>query len=348
MTERYTQTVGEGRPQRSRPIRVMLSPTIVCLLLTGCDPTGPGFFRFGSDGWVRVTVEVPLQGGTGWMQQVLTWNSEGAWKLDEEIGYDGVVGDRSLMRNPGLPYAYAANYLSLLHLVNDHRGTRLWGLSNWIADCGIGRSRVRFLIGDNMLDEEREWVRCAPKAAPLRLLSTEGVRPGDDGAERVVQVAMRARDFTLGASFDRYAYTGSLPFATLERGTETGMDLDEPRLFRSGNDGNESEAPRDWLDFWDEHAGGSGRRPPDIDWAREMAVVATRGERDEAGDSIEVRRVLVVGADRGVKFEIVRRVPGNYCAPADRVIWPYHIALTTRSVTPVSYGSRTERVPCDV
>ncbi len=339
--ESYKRMVGKGRSGYFRRMRVTLSLTMTCVLLAGCDPVGVGILRFGSDGLVRVTMEVPLQGGVGWLQQVLTWNSEGAWQLFEEIGYDSLVGDRSLMRNPGLPYTYAANYVSLLHLVNDNRGTRLWDLADWVPDCGIGESRVRFLVHDNMRDESKEWVRCAPKATPLRGLSTEGVDPGDNAA-RVIQVAMRARDFTLGRDFDRYAYTGSLPFATLARGSETGMKLTKPRLFRRADE--EDTAPEDWFDFWDDHTGGSGREPPEVDWTRQMVIVATLGERQEVGDSVEVRRVLHLGEE--VKFELVRRIPGDYCAPASRSIWPYHIAMTPRNADPETYGFREERVPC--
>ena len=64
----------------------------------GTDP------RFGQAGEIRVTVETPLQGGIGWLQHVLTWQSDGAWKLFEEIGYDGRVGDEHMTRNPGLPF----------------------------------------------------------------------------------------------------------------------------------------------------------------------------------------------------------------------------------------------------
>lgn len=339
--ESYKRMFGEGRSARMGWIRINLSLTMVCGLLAGCDPVGAGLFRFGSDGLVRVTMEIPLQGGIGWQQQVLTWNSEGAWQLFEEIGYDSVVGDRSLLRNPGLPYTYAANYVSLLHLVNDNRGTRLWNLADWVPDCGIGRSRVRFLIRDNMRDEQKEWVRCAPKATPLRALSTEGADP-EDNAARVIQVAMRARDFTVGADFDRYAYTGSLPFATLERGAETGMKLKQPALFRSPE--GDGEAPEDWLDFWEDHGGGGGKGPPGIDWANEMVIVATLGRRHEVGDSVEVRRVLHTGEE--VKFELVRRIPGDYCAPVSRNIWPYHIAVTPRNADRESYSLTVERVPC--
>jgi len=345
--ERYTGGDAKGRRGRIVFARITLSLTITCSFLSGCDPVGPRFLRFGSDGLVRVTVEVPLQTGIGWMDQVLTWKSDGAWNLFEEIGYEGVVGDDRLLRNPGLPYRFAANYLSLLHLVNDNSGTKLWGLQERVPECGTGRSRVSFLIRDNMRDEQREWSRCAPGATSLRALTTRGSDP-DDGSARVVQVAMRARDFTLGANSNRYAYTGSLPFATLERGTKSGMDLTESTLYRSTSEGEEGEAPREWLDFWKQHTGSSGQQPPQVDWSKEMVIVAAVGIRDEVGDSVEVRRVLQVGKDLDVKFEIVERVPGDYCAPATRIIRPYHIAVTPRSAAPVSFGFRVERVPCGV
>ena len=344
--EKYRKRTSKGSPQRISSVRVTLGLTMVCVVLGACDPVGPGLLRFGSDGLVRVTVEVPLQGGTGSMRQVLTWQSDGAWKLHEEIGYGQMSGDRSLLRSPGLPYMFAANYVSLLHLVNENRGTKLWSLSGEVPECGIGRSRVRFLIRDNMRDEHKEWARCAPKATPLRRLSTQGVDP-DDGAARVIQVAMRARDFTLSADFDGYAYTGSLPFGTLERGTESGMNLSESTLFRSAGEGKQGEPPEEWAGFWEEHTDG-GRRQPDIDWEKEMVVVGAVGVRREAGDSVEIRRVLVIGNERDVKFEVVERVPGDYCAPARSIVRPFHIAITPRETGQVSFGVRVERVPCGV
>ena len=345
--EKYTGSPGKGRLPRRLSVRVTLGLTITCMGSAGCDPVGPPLLRFGSDGLVRVTVEVPLQGGVGWMEQVFTWQSDGPWSLFEEIGYDTLAGDQSLLRSPGLPYRFAANYVSLLHLVNENRGTRLWGLRDLDPECGIGRSRVSFLIHDNLRDDQEEWTRCAPKATPLRGLSTQGVDP-EDGSARVIQVALRARDFTLGADFNGYAYTGSLPFGTLERGTESGMDLDESTVFRSRDGPGRGEPPGDWLDFWKEHTGGGGRRQPDVDWATEMVVVAAVGVREELGDSVEVRRVLVIDEERDVKFEVVERVPGDYCAPPRQTVRPHHIAVTRRTTAHVSFGFRVERVPCGV
>ena len=345
MMERYTRSDGKGRSQRFLMLHVSLSMTMTCVFLSGCDPLGPSPIRFGSDGLVRVTVEVPLQGGIGWMQQVLTWRSDGAWKLFEEIGYDSVVGDQSLLRHPGLPYTFAANYVSLLHLVNDNKGTKLFGLKHAGPECGIGKSRVSFLIRDNMRDEQKEWTRCAANASPLRGLKTDEFDP-DNTAARVIQVSLRARDFTLGANFDGYAYTGSLPFATLQRGTRTGMELDKPTFFRSPDGEKQREAPQGWLDFWKKHTAASGREPPEIDWAKEMVLVAAIGVRHEAGDSAEVRRVLLVGDERDAKFEVVEREPGDYCAPAERTVRPYHIAVTPKTRGTVSYGVRVEKVPC--
>ena len=336
--------------RRSRMKAITLSLTIVCVVITGCDPSlgPPGLLRFGSDGEVRVTVEVPLQGGVGWIQQVLNWNSDGAWKLYEEIGYDSVLGDDNIFRNPGLPYLYAANYSSLLHLAIDNEGTRLWEPPDQIDDCGIGRSRVSILIRDNREDKEKEWARCAANANPLANLSTEGFEP-DDGAARVIQIALRARDFTLGDDFDRYAYTGSLPFATIERGTQPGEELNEGVLvFRTPDDGNETDEPDGWSQWGQAHTGGE-RRPPEIDWARKMVVVAALGRRDFTGHTVEVRRVLLVGNETQVirtKIEMVERIPGDYCTPARRNSWPYHIVAIPKGPQE-EYSLVAERIPCE-
>ena len=320
-------------------------------MLAACDPGGTGpQLRFGSDGEVRVTVEVPLQRGIGWMQQVLTWNSGGAWKLYEEIGYDSVVGDDNFMRNPGLPYLYAANYSSLLQLAIDNAGTKLWEPPDRVGDCGVDRSRVSILIRDNQRDEEKEWARCAATATALGDLSTAGFEP-DDGSARLIQIALTARDFTLGEGFDRYAYTGSLPFATLDRGVQSAGELTANLAFRSRDHGDPGEEPEGWTQFWQDHTGGDGA-PPEIDWAREMVVVAAIGRRDELGDSVEVRRVLrTVDVDDSritqTRIETVERVPGDYCTPATRITWPYHIVVTLRGPPSLSFSHRPEEVPCE-
>ena len=340
-----------GRRSR-RFVRSLLiaSPTVLYAVFSACEPIGPppGLLRFGSDGHVRVTVEVPLQGGIGWLQQVLSWNSDGAWKLFEEIGYDSVLGDNNMRRNPGQPFVYAANYSSLLQLAIDNEGTRLWEPPDQVGadECGIGRSRVSIVIRDNQRDEEKEWARCAANASALAHLSTGGFEP-DDGAARVIQIALRARDFTLGEDFENYAYTGSLPFATIDRGTRSGTEVNDGLVFRTPE--GVSEAPEGWSPFWRRHTGGDGA-PPDIDWENEMVVVAAIGRREWTGDSVEVRRVLLVGAEipgmTRTKIEMVERKAGNYCAPARRVVWPYHIVVTPRG-PPADFSRRREIVDCE-
>lgn len=309
---------------------------------------GPGLLRFGSVGHVRVTVDTPLQGGIGWLQQVLTWGSTGAWNLYEEIGYDSVPGDDNVLRNPGQPHAYAANYSSLLHLAIDNEGTRLWEPPDQVGsdECGIGRSRVSILIRDDQREEEKEWARCAANASSLRTLSTQGFEP-DDGAARVIQIVLRARDFTLGEGFDDYAYTGSLPFASIDRGSQSGAEMGGGRAFRTPE--GVSDEPAGWSAFWEQHTGGE-TAPPEIDWGRDMVVAAAIGMRDEAGHVVEVRRILRIGDETPgltrTRIEIVERIPGNYCTPPSRIEWPYDIVVT-RKGPPEVFSNREEFVPCE-
>lgn len=315
--------------------------TVICTPFAACDSTEVSPLKFGTDGLIRVTVEVPLGGGVGLKQQVLAWNSDGAWTLFEAIGYDGRDGDETTVRSVGLPIAFAADYQGVLYHFNERKGTRLWELGTGDRECGIGRSRVTFQVRDNPTDSVAEWRRCAGGAYSLDSLSRQPPEPGDD-AHRVVFLAELAGTRALGDDF-RYAYTGSFPFGTVDKGTQTGIKEEKPRLFRSP-DGR--GAPAGWVRIWEEHRPGSSL--PQVDWGAEMVVLATAGPRHELGDSIEVRKVYQRGDDLEYFVEVVQRVPGDYCAPARRDIWPYHIVVTPRQEGRFSYGMRVERVPCGV
>ena len=97
------------------------------------------------------------------------------------------------------------------------------------------------------------------------------------------------------------------------------------------------------------HTEGSGREAPEIDWETEMIIVGAVGVREEVGDSVEVRRVLLIGNDErvtGTKIEVVERNPGDFCAPARRIVRPYHIVVAPRTPEPFFPEVRAERVPC--
>lgn len=331
-----------GRPRRDRSfLPISVSLTAICTLLAACGVTEAVILKFGTNGLIRVTVEVPLAGGIGLKQQVLTWNSDGAWTLFEVIGYNDVDGDETTVRSSGLPGTFATDYQTLLHDFNEREGTRLWELGREDRECGIGRSRVTFRVRDNPRDSVAEWQRCAGGANSLDSLSRQPPEP-DDGAARVVYLAERAGNLTLGEGFD-YAYTGSLPFGTVDKGTQTEIDEEKPRLFRSP-DGR--GAPAEWVRIWEKHRPGSSL--PQVDWGAEMVILATAGPRHELGDSIEVRKVVLRGDEPEVFVEVVQRVPGDYCAPARSDVWPYHIVVTPRREGSFSFGMRVERVTCGV
>lgn len=78
-----------------------------------------------------------------------------------------------------------------------------------------------------------------------------------------------------------------------------------------------------------------------------MVLVAAVGERHEAGDSVEVRRV--VPADGGTLAEAFERVPGNFCSPAERTHVPFHVVVAPLAPLPVTFPEIVvERVPCGV
>ena len=307
---------------------------------------GDGPIRFGQAGEIRVTVVAPLYLGAGELQQVLTWRSDGAWKVYEDVSYQGIVGDQTLGSNPGLPFEYASIYASIIQKLNDDNGFKLLGVPELDAikdpQCTGGMSVVTVRIHDETSGTTMAWTRCAQ--GKLANLVTQGSGP-DVVASRVVQAAIFVRNSTVGDEFHS-SYSGSLPFGTVERATESGAGLGEPTHFRSP-DSACREAPADWTDFWGAHVRGGPQEPPKVDWCTEMVLVAAVGERHEVGDSVEVRRVLAIG--EGTRFEVAERGPGDFCAPARRTTTPIHIVVAPKSPEPITpVFLIPERVPCGV
>ena len=82
-----------------------------------------------------------------------------------------------------------------------------------------------------------------------------------------------------------------------------------------------------------------------VDFAEDMVVVGAVGVREEAGDSVEIRRVLTV--QDGSVVTLFERAPGDFCSPAARSHIPFHIVRTPRIPFPVVFTEvEVERVPC--
>jgi hypothetical protein len=308
------------------------------------DPIQVGNLRFGQIGEVTVTVRAPLAfgEGIGELQQILTWSSTGPWVLKEIIGYRGLEGDETLLRSEGDPRTYQSAYASLITQLHQTEGLKLFnevdpGLP---APCLTGQSEVAFEVWDDIRQEGITWVRCTEGS--LGALETAEAGP-DLAAGRVIQAAILVRDFTQGEGFVS-AYVGSVPFGTLDRGEESGARLDEPRVFLSIPAGS-SVAPTGWTIFWQIHKGDFGAIPPDVDWSREMVLVAAVGQRGEAGDSVEVRQVIQSG--EGTLVSLFERIPGDFCSPASRTHYPVHIVVAPRTREPIRFSDVVqERVPC--
>ncbi len=314
------------------------------LMLVGCGDDGTipdGTLRFGQVGEVSLALEVPLlfRGGAGELKQVLTWNSGGAWLLRESISYRGLEGDENLTRKQGDPGTYA----SLIAQLNEAPALKLFeDLEPEVLDpCAPGTTKVTLAVWDEVRKDERIFVRCSEGS--LATLKTSEAGP-DPEAVRVIQAAILVRDFTEGTGFIS-AYSGSVPFGTLDRSEDSGALLDTARAFYSEREGS-LDTPDDWVPFWRAHTGKPAAHPPVIDWANEMVLVAAVGKRIEAGDSIEIHQVLQTG--EGTQVNLFERVPGDFCSPAATEHYPVHIVVAPRTLLPPVRFShpKTERVPC--
>lgn len=326
---------------------VFLLGLLAALLVQACgDDTGtPPFesLRFGQLGEVEIGVLAPIVfgQGTGELQQILTWGSSGAWVLREVLSYRGLQGDETVRKNRGDPIAYASAYASLITQLNETKGVELFSILRKASDaCEAGQTRITVTIWDEYRKEEEQWVRCA--FGNLATLKTSEAGPDLEGG-RVVQAAILVRDFTQGPNFTS-AYLGSVPFGTLDRSDDSGAGLSAPAAFLSVPQGNPNP-PTGWLQFWRNHNNTPPAEIPEVNWEYEMAIVAAVGTRTEAGDSVEIRRVLQTG--EGTQVALFERIPGDFCSPAARDHSPVHVIVAPRTLEPIRFSDVvTERVPC--
>lgn len=326
---------------KSRGAHGPLSGLILMLLaIVGCGDTTTVVPtpRFAQVGEIRIDVERPSPGANGLTQATLVWRSSGRWALVERIVYRGETGDERVLNSRLNPGQLTTEYQTLNRQLNENPGLRLIGEvdDDLIPQCTGPRSRVRVTMVDTHRDEIAQWTRCTE--GDLFGLSSAAAGP-DPEASRVISAAQLVRSFTLGDQ-SRSAFEGSIPFATIDRGEDSPARPEEPRVFLS----EEGVQPEGWLDFWQRHA-GPDEPLPSVDWTEEMILVGSPGLRIEAGYRARVRRVLPVGT--ATRVEMLEEIPGDFCSPAARDRYPYHIVVAPLGPRPVSFSEpQTLRVPC--
>lgn len=337
-----TAQASTPRPRRCRKgnTAALIAGLAVSAAVLGCgdnSPTNPDDLWYGQVGKLSAMLEVPLLEYDGLLVQKLEWASTGAWSVEETISYLGVDGDQDVRRNPGNPAQFAADYASLITDLNRKEGLNLFipellpdSLPDTRPDCKAGQTTIRFTLQDDARKEHTTWTRCADGS--LANLTTENAGP-DPQAARIVQATILARDYTVGDDFAS-TYTGSIPFSTLNRGEDLAAGLRVPTVFTDS---------AEFRSFWGQ--AGEGNPLPSVDFSKQMVVVAVVGERQEAGDSLEVRRILQV--DQGTLIEIAELIPGAFCSPAAREHVPFHTVVTPRTPRPHRFTDiRVIPVPC--
>ena len=319
--------------------RVRIRALMAALALAGCGGDGgidPEALRFGQLGRIEVHLEEPLRGnelGEGQREQTLLWSSAGAWTLREGISYRTLPGDETVQRSPGDPSQYAASYASLITQLNEVDALKLFITElppTDLSPCAPTQTRITFSVRDDARDSTMTWVRCTEGS--LGTLTPVGAGP-DAAASRVVLAALLVREATVGGRWTS-SYLGTVPFGTLDRGEDSRSSITAPVTYIDA---------RGFQAFWTEHA--PGRPAPTVDFTKEMVVVGLVGSRKEAGDSVEVRRILQVY--QGTLIEVVERLPGDFCSPAARTHVPYHVVVAPRTPIPHRFADiKVDSVPC--
>jgi hypothetical protein len=247
------------------------------------------------------------------------------------------LGDESTRRSTAPPELLASDYAIWITQVNDLQTLSLF--DPLLVDpsltpvCSQSRTRLTLLIRDTAKNEDRQWTRCVEGS--LGTLITTGALP-DLGAGRVANAALLLREYVFPppGGFTS-VYTGSYPFATLARGEDTPAPLSAPGLITNFDA---------WTQFWIANTGSVANLPP-VDFNRETVLFAAIGPRFEAGETVEIRRVVPFGD--GTLVQVVHSVPGNFCSPVQRTHRPFHVVVVPDLPEPITFAQVIpEQVPC--
>ena len=328
---RVAKQTSRLRVSRLRGLLMLLLPAFT--LSCENDVVQPPSARFGHFGEVKITVTIPLHLGAGVFHQELTWRTSGGWALHEEISYRGTVGGTTELRSSGDPSRLASNYAELIVRLNEAPGLSLFidempiGVNE---DCGLTRSEITVTIHDEPRNESVSWQQCMDGA--LSSMSERGAGPLP-AAPRLVAAGLQVRDATIGPEH-RSAYHGSIPFGTLARGEDSAIPSVVPLVIKR-------EVA--WRVFWAAHQGTGP--VPSVDFQRDLVLVALVGERQEAGEGVEVRSIFQTS--QGTVTNLVERAPGDFCSPASRTHRPFHVVVAPRTPGPHDFNQLPkEYVPC--
>jgi len=327
----------KGRGWR-RTTTAILGATLFAVI--SCEPaTGPEVDPpFAFVGEMRVDVQQPIAGEQGGVSAILLWQSDGRWALSEGISYRGAGGEEVVQVSRGNPGDLAAEYRSLVQQLNLSQGLRLIDTVDPTLNplCSPPRSRVSVTLADRFRGQVLQWTRCADGS--LFTMTPAGAGP-DPGAARVITAAQLIRFFTLGEKASS-VFIGSLPFSTLALRSDSRTRVAQSRLFQSTN----GEPPADWKSFWEAEFGAE-TPVPSIDWDRDIVLLATAGMKREAGHAIRIRRILPLA--NLTQIEWVDEIPGDFCSPARRERYPFHLVLAPKPPSPIQFAEPIAmRVPC--
>ena len=96
----------------------------------------------------------------------------------------------------------------------------------------------------------------------------------------------------------------SVPYSTLEKGTTSGFQSPLQMFVAS---------EKDWIDLWEKRQGSNApaRTHPDVDFKRDVVVVAALGSKESGGYSIEIAKIVQTKENVVVTVRIGAPPPGT-------------------------------------
>jgi hypothetical protein len=101
-----------------------------------------------------------------------------------------------------------------------------------------------------------------------------------------------------------------------------------------------------WARIWPEIVGSHSPKPPlpRVDFAREVIVIASMGQRSSGGYVISIDSALA--RDGGVSVVVTERSPGRTCGTTAALSSPVALARIARQASPIRFVEKTAVTDC--
>ncbi len=219
-------------------------------------------------------------------------------------------------------------------------------MSDLANDCSSDRNSPGGIEGaTSMAEQKREWRKPARSTRlqseqtdhpslfdrRIRSMLNVGVVGLFSGLLGLLLVGCANRETEIASSPDEIKEPETLTMRDLAQGTSSGIRQPLREVIRS---------QEEWDKLWGRHVSQRTPQPsaPEVDFDREMVIVATMGKQSTGGYQIQISQVRKL-PEKAVQVTIQEKTPPEGAFTTQALTYPFHFAAVPKTDLPVRFVS---------